>query len=193
MSKKNPPSDQDIFNEAMKNVSPLKKTERIQKDNTKMPEQHKKQKQQRAQQFESEAIKSHYSEGHSPYKPVMGDEIIEFHHGSLNKQTFNALKKGFIEIDANLDLHSLTVAEAEQHLQRFLFICQQKNLYCVIIIHGKGHLGNLEQPTLKNFVNDYLRHDKNVLAFHSAKPRHGGTGAVYALLQSNQKEASHDE
>ena len=193
MSKKNPPSDRDIFNEAMRNVSPLKKVDRIKNISTKMPEQHKKQKQQHAQQFESEMTNAYYSEGHSPYHPVTGNEVITFQHRSLKKQTFNALKKGLIDIDANLDLHSLTVAEAEQHLHRFLLICQQKNLNCAIIIHGKGHLGNIEQPTLKNFVNDYLRHHKNVLAFHSAKPRHGGTGAVYVLLQSNQKEINYDK
>ena len=47
------------------------------------------------------------------------------------------------------------------------------------IIHGKGGDG---VPVLKNLVDRTLRQRGEVLAFHSAPPSQGGTGAVLVLL-----------
>jgi DNA-nicking Smr family endonuclease len=39
---------------------------------------------------------------------------------------------------------------------------------------------------LKGFVNQWLRDLDPVQAFHSARPEHGGTGAVYVLLAKSE-------
>ena len=50
------------------------------------------------------------------------------------------------------------------------------------IIHGKGR--NSEGlPVIKNLVDRMLRQRADVLAFHSAPPAQGGTGAVLVLLK----------
>ena len=58
---------------------------------------------------------------------------------------------------------------------------------CVRIIHGKGMHGSgsiasRDVPVLKNLVDRLLRQRADVLAFHSAPPAQGGTGAVLVLL-----------
>jgi DNA-nicking Smr family endonuclease len=58
----------------------------------------------------------------------------------------------------------------------------------VLVVHGKGE----RQPektaigVLKGFVNQWLRDLDPVQAFHSARPEHGGTGAVYVLLAKSE-------
>jgi len=53
---------------------------------------------------------------------------------------------------------------------------------CVRIIHGKGLRSGHRGPVLKAAVNAVLRRTGAVLAYVSARPVDGGTGAVYVLL-----------
>jgi DNA-nicking Smr family endonuclease len=52
----------------------------------------------------------------------------------------------------------------------------------VRIIHGKGLNSPDGVPTIKNMVDRLLRQRADVLAFHSAPPAQGGTGAVLVLI-----------
>jgi len=54
---------------------------------------------------------------------------------------------------------------------------------CALIIHGKGHGSGNKYPVLKNVAVQVLMKDPHVLAFTSAQPRDGGTGAVYVLFK----------
>jgi DNA-nicking Smr family endonuclease len=53
----------------------------------------------------------------------------------------------------------------------------------VRIIHGKGNGSVQRRPVLKGKVNHWLQQRDEVLAFCSARPVDGGTGAVYVLLK----------
>lgn len=99
-------------------------------------------------------------------------------HGLLRK-----LRRGQFSISGQLDLHGLTVAEARLALTDFLHNSQVKGAQCVRIIHGKGYGSQHKQPILKNKVNSWLQQRDEVLAFCSARPVDGGTGAVYVLLK----------
>ena len=52
----------------------------------------------------------------------------------------------------------------------------------VRIVHGKGLGSGPRGPVLKGAVNVWLRNSAAVLAFSSARPVDGGTGALYVLL-----------
>ena len=54
---------------------------------------------------------------------------------------------------------------------------------CVRIVHGKG-LRSEGAPVLKMLVDRVLRHCGDVLAFASAPPNQGGSGAVLVLLDN---------
>lgn len=99
-------------------------------------------------------------------------------HGLLRK-----LRRGQFNINGQLDLHGLTVPEARQALTSFLHASQARGARCVAIIHGKGYGSQHKQPILKNKVNSWLQQHPEVLAFCSAQPADGGTGAVYVLLR----------
>lgn len=114
--------------------------------------------------------------------PVSSTEVMKYKDPSINEKIFKALRAGKISIDEEIDLHGMIVDEAHQNLQIFLRESQQNGFRCVRIVHGKGHKAG-DRPILKNKVNNWLRQLRCVLAFCSATPRDGGTGAVYVLLR----------
>jgi DNA-nicking Smr family endonuclease len=86
-------------------------------------------------------------------------------------------------VAAELDLHGLTGAQGAAQLAEFLRSAQARGLQCVRIIHGKGLRSGQRGPVLKNTVNTLLRRAGPVLAFTSARPNAGGTGATLVLLR----------
>jgi len=51
-------------------------------------------------------------------------------------------------------------------------------------VHGKGYRSGARGPILKVAVDTWLRRHPDVMAFTSARPIDGGTGAVYVLLRA---------
>ena len=92
------------------------------------------------------------------------------------------LSKGQYTIEAKLDLHGMTVAQARAAVTEFIGFHHQHGERVLLIIHGKGYQGRM--PKLKNALNQWLRQAAPVLAFCSAMPGDGNRGAVYVLLSS---------
>ncbi|HLA74979.1 MAG TPA: Smr/MutS family protein [Gammaproteobacteria bacterium] len=111
-----------------------------------------------------------------------GEELL-FSRQGLQYGLLRKLRRGQFSINAQLDLHGMTVEEARGAVSQFLADCQAINARCVRIIHGKGYGSRHKQPVLKNKVNSWLQQRDDVLAFCSARPADGGTGAVYVLLK----------
>ena len=110
-------------------------------------------------------------------------EELHFSRPGVQHSLMKRLRKGMHTIQAELDLHGMTVAQARPELAAFLFHCRERGLRCVRIIHGKGHGSKDRQPVLKHNVNNWLRQRDEVLAFCTARPQDGGTGAIYLLLR----------
>jgi DNA-nicking Smr family endonuclease len=96
------------------------------------------------------------------------------------------MRRGSYRIDAELDLHGLTAAQAVGQLALFLQRVRARGLQCVRVIHGKGLRSGQRGPVLKNTVNTVLRRAEPVLAFTSAPPKAGGTGATLVLLRRSE-------
>jgi len=108
------------------------------------------------------------------------DELA-YRRPEIPDKWFKQLKRGQISIQDELDLHHCRAADAEVFLKQFLNQAREEAHYCVRIIHGKG-LRSQNAPVLKALVDRVLRHRGDVLAFSSAPPTQGGTGAVLVLL-----------
>ena len=128
--------------------------------------------------FEIEQIKS--TEQHS----VSAFETIQFERHKLKAKDWKKLKSGRFHTYWQLDLHGETLESADRILCNFLQEAHQQNARYAILIHGKGHHSESETPILKNLVNQRLRQLPFVLAFCSAQPKDGGTGAVYVFLKN---------
>jgi len=131
---------------------------------------------------ESAVMHELLSDTFEPADIETGDELI-YQRAGVQHSLMRRLRRGQFSISAELDLHGYTVPEARQALTDFLQLCSQRGLQCVRIIHGKGYGSRQKQPVLKGKLNIWLRHTGMVLAFCSARPVDGGTGAVYVLLK----------
>lgn len=126
--------------------------------------------------------KSEFSDMYSP-EMVGNEEYLEYRGNGIQNRQFTKLKNGKVHLEAELDLHGLTLAKAEPTLSHFLDLCQQQQIRCVRIIHGKGWGSRDNKPVLKSKLNHWLRQSDAVLAFCSATIEDGGTGALYVLLK----------
>ena len=94
------------------------------------------------------------------------------------------LRRGQFSARAELDLHGLRSEDARVVVAEFL-LERLRGWRCVRIIHGKGLGSGPKGPVIKQKLGGWLRQSKNVLAFCSARPVDGGTGALYILLGKN--------
>ena len=113
------------------------------------------------------------------------DQLLYSRDG-ITPDTLKKLRKGKFQIDNSIDLHGMTVDAAREYLLEFLTECEADGSRNIIIVHGKGYSSPGKKPVIKPMVNRWLRAAPNVLAFCSALPKDGGTGAVYVLLKRNK-------
>jgi len=131
---------------------------------------------------EAQVVADMFSDAIDPAELETGEELL-FARSGLQHSVLRKLRRGQFTISAELDLHGLRVEEARQALSEFLLHCRHNHKQCVRIIHGKGNRSRQQQPVLKGKVNHWLRQRDEVLAFCSARPVDGGTGAIYLLLK----------
>ena len=117
------------------------------------------------------------------HEPLVGaHEPLAHRRPGVPESVLRGLRRGDYPIEAEIDLHGMTLMQAKRALHGFLSSALARHLGCVRIIHGKGLRSGSDGPVLKSTVNGVLRKTPAVLAYVSARPADGGTGAVYALL-----------
>lgn len=99
------------------------------------------------------------------------------------------LHQGQWGVQAHVDLHGQTLAEAELAVHDFLSHCSRNRLRCVLIVHGKGHGSSGSQPVLREHVRQWLRWHTDVQAFIEPGETYGGAGAALVLLRKAQRAA----
>jgi DNA-nicking Smr family endonuclease len=119
---------------------------------------------------------------HSIRAPERDGEQL-FVRPGLQQKHVRRLRRGQMPIAAEADLHGMRIHEARVLLEGFLRDCRNEGLRCVRVIHGKGLGSRGGQAVLKWEVDGWLRRHEGVMAFCTAQPRDGGTGAVYVLLK----------
>ena len=101
----------------------------------------------------------------------------------LDRRTWQRLRRGLLPIDARLDLHGMTQAEAYAALVTFLAGAQRRGARCVLVITGRGLVrgGTLREATPR-WLEEPPNRDR-VVSYARATIRHGGEGALYVLLR----------
>jgi len=113
---------------------------------------------------------------------VESTDELAFRRPGVPEQILRKLRRGEFRVEGETDLHGLTVAQARKALRTFLAAALARHAGCVRIIHGKGLRSGQRGAVLKSAVNGALRRIPEVVAYVSARPVDGGTGAVYVLL-----------
>jgi len=98
---------------------------------------------------------------------------------ALDRRTAQRLKRGTLAIEAKLDLHGMTQAEAHDALRRFIVRAQKHGSRAVLVITGKSGV-------LHGAVPRWLEEGESrarILAIRRAHAPHGGEGALYLMLR----------
>ena len=110
----------------------------------------------------------------------------------MDAKAFARMSRGKLAPEARIDLHGMTLAEAQPELTGFILTAQMQGLRLVLVITGKGRRGGDDGPipqrhgVLKHQVPQWLRQPplgSAVLQVAEAHFRHGGGGAYYVYLR----------
>jgi DNA-nicking Smr family endonuclease len=114
---------------------------------------------------------------------IDGSEHISYLAEGQSPKLLRQLKRAQFRISDEFDLHHLRLSVAKKLLHQVLHECRSAGKLCVLLVHGKGLRSGAAGAVLKSMVDFELRRRKDVIAFHSAPPGMGGSGAVMVLLQ----------
>jgi len=178
-----PKPDEDdtaLFREATRGVKPLKRAVAVPQAPPRPRARHARA--QRAQVLEEMLPQT--LRGLTDAPALSAGDPSSFARPGVTAATLRKLRRGQCRVQAQLDLHGLTQAEATLQLCEFLRAALQRDARCVRIVHGKGLRSGPKGPVLRQQVNSVLRRTPQVLAFTSARQVDGGTGALYVLLEA---------
>jgi DNA-nicking Smr family endonuclease len=116
--------------------------------------------------------------------PVDGEPLCGLARG-VDRRHLDALRRGEIDEDAELDLHGLAARDARVALRVALDEAWSGGLRCVRVVHGRGRHSE-QGPVLKASLAAWLAEPPlaaRVLAFAPAASRAGGAGATLVLLR----------
>lgn len=117
---------------------------------------------------------------------VAPEATLSFKRNGVQERQLDKLKSGLLPWKHAVDLHGCTLEQAREAILQLLAEARAESITVVKIVHGKGQING--QAMLKTAVNGWLRQLDDVLAFVSADPRHGGTGAVMVLLRRPRED-----
>ncbi|HEY2347091.1 MAG TPA: Smr/MutS family protein [Xanthomonadaceae bacterium] len=117
---------------------------------------------------------------------ALGDAVA-YRRDEVPPDVLRRLKQARYAVEDEIDLHGLDERAAEELLRRFIAQAREAGRHCVRIVHGKG-LHSPQGPVLKGLVERMLGQRADVLAYASAPPAQGGTGAMLALLARTRRQ-----
>lgn len=87
-----------------------------------------------------------------------------------------------LPVEDSIDLHGMTVEQAEIAVDGFLFSARERGLRKVLIIHGKGTHSDSD-GTLRREIRSFL--EKHSIAGEMGIPKssEGGTGAIWVMIR----------
>ncbi len=169
--------DDELFRRAMAGAKPIKQDARVE-----APRRRPKAVAQFTRADESRALEESLMADIDDIEASSG-QILRFRRPSIGRRTMRKLARGNFAVQAEIDLHGMTVDEARVRLREFIEQASRTGKRCVRVVHGKGLGSGQRGPVLKPSVNRWLRRWDSVLAFISTRQVDGGTGAVYVLLR----------
>ncbi|HEY2387216.1 MAG TPA: Smr/MutS family protein [Candidatus Binatia bacterium] len=135
---------------------------------------------------EALAALSEFVAGSGAFDVSDSTEYVEGAVVGLDPRVLRRLRRGEFAYQAWVDLHGMSTAAARDVVARFVGDAFNAGHRAVLIVHGRGHNSKDNVPVLKERLKSWLARGQTgriVLAFSSARPIDGGTGALYVLLR----------
>lgn len=119
------------------------------------------------------------------FKIAHTPEYMEARAPGVQPEICRRLHGGRYAIQDHIDLHGMTVSEAEAALHAFIKRTIAHGMRAVLVVHGRG-LSSPHDPVLKKWFYRWITTGpwkKFVIALTSARSCDGGAGATYVLLR----------
>ena len=173
--------ERDIFNEAMRGVRPLSAPPRAPRRRAPpLPRA-------RFSRADRDAVLRESLAAPAAGLDIPPGDSLQHRREGVPDAVLRRLRRGDFRIDAEIDLHGLNVAQAEEVLREFLVAAIAARRQCLRIVHGKGLRSGPRGPVLRDAALALLRRTDRVLAYTSAATRDGGTGATLVLLRAGSR------
>jgi len=120
----------------------------------------------------------------------LSDEYMRGFVRGLDSKIFQQLKAGSLSVEGHLDLHGQNADQARDALMFFMRESYLAGRRVVLVIPGRGKNSPGGLSILRAEIQSWLTREplrRIVLAFCTAQPRDGGTGALYVLLRKIRK------
>ncbi|MFP4213589.1 MAG: Smr/MutS family protein [Desulfohalobiaceae bacterium] len=186
-SEPEPEQEEQIFKQAMQDVQPLKGRGR---------EVHPRDSKQKSQGNSGSLLQSPNEylqdlvQGKVEFQIEYSEEYLQGNIRGLDPGIMRKLKSGELSPEAHLDLHGQNLEQARTSLTRFIRDHYLNGRRCLLIIPGRGKNSPQGRSVIREHIQPWLTQDplkRVVLAFSTARPTHGGTGALYILLRKYKK------
>ncbi len=113
---------------------------------------------------------------------------IEWKRDGVQEGVYRNLRLGRYTVDARLDLMHKALPECADELVDFVQQCVALGIRTVLINFGRSRQPETHANRVKSCLDIWLRALDEVMAYHSAQPQQGGTGAVYVMLRKNSQQ-----
>jgi DNA-nicking Smr family endonuclease len=167
----------ETFRDAMRDVSPIKATNRIEPYRPPRPPL-------AAKRHEDERAVIEELARLTLDDDAEIEEDASYLRPGLPRDILRKLRRTHWVIQDDLDLHGFTGEEAAMQTAVFLADARRRGLRCVRIVHGKGLRSAGREPVLRKRIRKLLTRRDEVLAFVEPRGFHGGSGAVVVLLEA---------
>ena len=167
----------ETFRDAMRDVSPIKATNRVEPYRPPRPPL-------AAKRHEDERAVIEELARLTLDDDAEIEEDASYLRPGLPRDILRKLRRTHWVIQDDLDLHGFTGEEAAVQTAVFLADARRRGLRCVRIVHGKGLRSAGREPVLRKRIRKLLTRRDEVLAFVEPRGFHGGSGAVVVLLEA---------
>ncbi|MEM1038155.1 MAG: Smr/MutS family protein [Pseudomonadota bacterium] len=117
-----------------------------------------------------------------PFTTSPTPKRMDLHH-PIEDRVHKHLAKGRLSIDGRIDLHGMTQDAARHALLNFLEMAQASGHRVVLVITGKGNMG---QGVLRRMVPvwfELTEYRRLVNGYRQSHVSHGGEGALYVRIR----------
>ena len=177
-------NNDDVFLKQMKGVSPIKKNNRIKKEDPKTNYKSAKKNIVKQQKVITPNVST-------------GTKNSEFFLEKIDLK--KGIKKGSFYIDKKIDFHGKSLLESEETFNNTIIKSYNSGQRCLLFVTGKGLFKskNYEESDKPKLYRSIIRSSfvewarskklsKYILSFEQASTEHGGDGAFYVYLRKNK-------
>ena len=110
---------------------------------------------------------------------------IEGRRRDVEPAALDRLRRGAVTPAETVDLHGMTVEVARRAVRARVKRALTAGSRVLLVVHGKGVHSPLGYGSIRREIAGWLTEEpcaSSVECFASARPEHGGTGALYVLL-----------